>query len=266
MIATASGIIAVIFYILGSFFQSQNLTSENYQRKNVLLCGAVALVAHLINVIQVISTPAGYDFGFFKIATLFSWSIAALVLLSSLKKPLDNLFLALFPLAIISIICSLVLPSTYTPHTDYTAGVLLHIVLAILAVSIITIAAFQSLLIAIVNHQLKHRQAFSLISHLPPLQTMEALLFDIVWVGLFLLTGVIVSGILFMDDFFGQHLSHKTVLSLISWVVFAILLWGRHQLGWRGNTAIRWTLTGFVFLILAYFGSKFVLELILERS
>lgn len=265
MVAIVSGIIAVIFYTLGSFFQSQNLTSENYKRSRVLLCGGIALAAHLVNVIQVISTPTGYDFGFFKIATLFSWSIAALVLLSSLKKPLENLFLGLFPLAIISIICSLLLPGSDMPQANYSGGVLLHIILAILAISIITIAAFQSLLLAILNHQLKHKQAFSLVSHLPPLQTMEALLFEIVWVGLLLLTGVIISGVLFMDDFFGQHLPHKTVLSIISWVVFAILLWGRHQLGWRGNRAIRWTLVGFLFLVLAYFGSKFVLELILER-
>ena len=68
-----------------------------------------------------------------------------------------------------------------------------------------------------------------------------------------------------MEDFFGQHLSHKTVLSTISWIVFGILLWGRHQLGWRGKTANRWIITGFTFLLLAYFGSKFVLEIILDR-
>lgn len=266
MVAILSGIIAVIFYFLGCFFQSQNLTSENYQRKNVLLCGALALAAHLISLIEVINTPLGYDFGFFKVATLFSWCIAAIVLLSSLKKPLENLFLALFPLSIISITCSLLLPSSFVPQEHYSGGVLLHIVLAILAVSFITIAAVQAVLIAFINYQLKHKQAFSVIRHLPPLQTMEALLFEIVWVGLLLLTGVIISGILFMDDFIGQHLPHKTVLSIISWIVFAVLLWGRYQLGWRGKRAIRWTLTGFAFLILAYFGSKFVLELILERA
>ncbi len=100
---------------------------------------------------------------------------------------------------------------------------------------------------------------------MPPLQTMESLLFEIIWVGILLLSGVIITGFLFTDDFFGQSLSHKTVLSISSWVVFGILLWGRHFAGWRGATAIRWTVVGFIFLILAYFGSKFVLELILGR-
>ena len=266
MIATVSGISAVIFYLLGTFFQSQNINSTHYKRSRVLVCGLIAVLAHLISVAEVINTPAGYDFGFFKITTMFSCAISILVLLSSLKKPLENLFLALFPLSILSILCSLSLPSAYTPHAHYTNGVALHILLAILAVSTITIGAFQAIFIAFQNRQLKHKQSFSLLSHLPPLQTMEALLFEIVWIGLLLLTGVIVTGMLFMDDFFAQRLPHKTVLSIISWFVFAILLWGRHQLGWRGNTAIRWTLTGFAFLVLAYFGSKFVLELVLERA
>lgn len=266
MYATVSGIMAVIFYSFGSYYQSQNQASEQSIRNKVMLCGLIAVCFHLLNVYWVIKTPVGYDFGFFKIATLFSWSIAVLVLLSSLKKPLENLFLALFPLAIISIICSLTLPSAYTPQSNYSAGVASHILLAILATSIITIAAFQAVFIAFQHRQLKHHQSYGLISRLPPLQTMEALLFNIVWVGLILLSGVIITGILFMEDFFAQHLSHKTVLSIIAWAVFAILLWGRHYMGWRGNTAIRWTLVGFTFLVLAYFGSKFVLELILNRA
>jgi ABC-type uncharacterized transport system permease subunit len=94
---------------------------------------------------------------------------------------------------------------------------------------------------------------------------MEVLLFEIIFVGFVLLLAVITSGFLFMDNMFAQHLVHKTVLTVVSTSVFGVLLWGRHQLGWRGNTALRWTLSGFAVLILAYFGSKFVLELILNR-
>ena len=77
--------------------------------------------------------------------------------------------------------------------------------------------------------------------------------------------GRAVGGVLFLEDIFAQHLVHKTVLSLTAWLVFAVLLWGRFQFGWRGRTAIRWTLSGFAVLLLAYFGSKFVLELVLMR-
>ena len=70
---------------------------------------------------------------------------------------------------------------------------------------------------------------------------------------------------IFLEDIFAQHLVHKTVLSLVAWCIFAILLWGRHVLGWRGNTAVKLTLAGFVVLMLAFFGSKLVLEVILQR-
>jgi len=84
-------------------------------------------------------------------------------------------------------------------------------------------------------------------------------------VGFALLTLALVTGVLFLQDIFAQHLVHKTVLSIMAWCVFALLLWGRWRFGWRGRVAIRWTVGGFVFLMLAYFGSKLVLELILKR-
>src|SRR5690606_24706564 len=164
------------------------------------------------------------------------------IVASSLKKPVDNLFLVLFPLAIISILCSLLLPSRYTPEDDLQGGVALHILLGIVAFSIITVAAVQSLFIAWMSRQLKHKHFSSLLRHLPPLQTMEALLFQIIWVGFFLLLAVIASGFIFMDDMFAQHLVHKTFFTILSWLVFGVLLWGRHRLGWRGKIALRWTL------------------------
>ncbi|MDP4917088.1 MAG: cytochrome c biogenesis protein CcsA, partial [Haliea sp.] len=65
---------------------------------------------------------------------------------------------------------------------------------------------------------------------------------------------------------FAQHLVHKTVLTLIAWVVYSTLLWGRYQLGWRSQTAVRFTLGGFIVLMLAFLGSKLVLELVLQRG
>jgi ABC-type uncharacterized transport system permease subunit len=93
---------------------------------------------------------------------------------------------------------------------------------------------------------------------------MERMLFELVWVGLAALTLSIFSGMLFMEDMFAQHLVHKTVLSLVAWVLFSLLLWGRYQLGWRSQTAVRFTLSGFLLLLLGFFGSKLVLELILS--
>jgi ABC-type uncharacterized transport system permease subunit len=90
-------------------------------------------------------------------------------------------------------------------------------------------------------------------------------MFQMIRIGFVLLSLALFTGVLFLEDIFAQHLVHKTVLSIVAWLVFATLLWGRWRFGWRGQVAIRWTVGGFVFLMLAYFGSKLVLELILNR-
>jgi ABC-type uncharacterized transport system permease subunit len=91
------------------------------------------------------------------------------------------------------------------------------------------------------------------------------MLFELLWIGVTLLTIAIVSGVVFIDDIFAQSLVHKTVLTIGAWLLFSMLLWGHYQLGWRSKTAVRLTLAGFALLMLAFFGSKLVLELILHR-
>jgi ABC-type uncharacterized transport system permease subunit len=140
-----------------------------------------------------------------------------------------------------------------------------HILTSIIAFSLLNIAALQAILLAIQDQQLKRHPPKCFIQSLPPLQTMEALLFQMLGAGIVFLTISLISGFLFIEDLFAQHLVHKTVLSLLAWVIFSGLLIGRSRYGWRGQTAIQWTLIGFVLLLLAYFGSKLVLELILHR-
>ena len=273
MISMISGLIAVLLYAVSASMQRQVLTAaepaaghrESNNASLILALAGGALLAHLVNATVVIRTSGGYDFGFFRVASMFSWVTALIVVVASYRKPLANLFIALFPLAILSILCSTFLPSHFDPLTDLTSGVALHIVVGILAFSVLTIAAVQALVVGWLSRELKHHHFSATLRHLPPLQTMEALLFDIIKAGFIGLLAVIVTGFLFMDDMFAQHLVHKTVLTIVSWVVFGILLWGRYQRGWRGKLALRWMLAGFAVLILAYFGSKFVLEILLDR-
>lgn len=139
----------------------------------------------------------------------------------------------------------------------------MHILLSILAYGILTIAAFQATLLAIQDYQLKHKHPTRFIRTFPPLQTMERLLFQFLLSGEILLTVALVSGFIYLDNMFAQNVAHKTLLSCLAWVVFGILLWGRYFRGWRGSNAIRWTLAGFLLLMLAYFGSKLVREFVL---
>ena len=133
-----------------------------------------------------------------------------------------------------------------------------------MAYSFITIAAVQAGFLAYQNHQVKDHLVGGFISIFPPLQDMEAFLFELLWVGQMLLSLGILAGLVFIDDIWGRDgIIHKTFFSVLAWVVFAVLLLGRHQLGWRGVTAIRGTLTVFGFLIIGFYGSKFALEYIL---
>ena len=133
------------------------------------------------------------------------------------------------------------------------------------AFAVLAIAAVQAVLVGLQNKALRHHHIRGIVQSLPPLTTMERVLFELVWAGIVLLTLSIISGLIFLDNLFAQHLVHKTVLSLGAWVIFTTLLVGRYRFGWRGMRAVRWTLGGCALLLLAYFGSKFVLEILLNR-
>ncbi len=259
-----SGLFAVFFYLMGSVFQGMNFRSNKETRSQVFLFGALALLAHGISAYGVIVSIDGFHFGLFEISTLITLSISLLVLISALRKPLEILFLGLFPLAIISIIASLAIRSDYPP-TNMSTSLASHVLVSILAYSLITIAALQAGILAYQDHQLKHGHAGGLVRKLPSLQAMEAFLFELLWVGQLLLTLTIATAFLFFDDIWGiDGVIHKTVFSLLAWVVFAVLLWGRHQLGWRGRTAIRGTLGGFALLITGFYGVKIALEFLIS--
>lgn len=266
LLTTLSGLIAILFYLISVVYQAKHLNMKVKEPNPggwVFVLGLLAVLAHGISAGSVLRNGEGYHFGIVQISTLICASISLMVLLSSLRKPLGILVLGFFPLAIVSIIASLTIKSTFPPR-PLGIGLASHILLSILAYSLLTIAALQAGFLAFQNYQLKHRHAASVIRRFPPLQDMESFLFELLWVGQGLLTLGIILGFIFVDDMWAQGLPHKTFFSLLAWMVFAVLLWGRHRLGWRGTTAIRFTLTGFVFLILGFYGSKIVLEYILN--
>ena len=243
------------------------LRGESYREVKALLIttGTIALVCHAAVNYQLLFIHGGLDLGFFVIASTIAWFIALIGLISSIRAPIDKLLIPVYCVCGIAIASVMLFPSHAETGTLVSPGVAAHILLSILAYSVMTLAACQAVALSIQNHELKARHIRGLLNALPPLQTMEQLLFEIVWVGMVLLSLSIGSGILFLDDVFAQHLAHKTFFAIAAWLIFAMLLWGRHQLGWRGKIAIRWTLGGFFVLMLAYFGSKFILELVLQR-
>ncbi|CDF82450.1 hypothetical protein PKB_1085 [Pseudomonas knackmussii B13] len=230
----------------------------------ILLLGLLALLAQGLSLSQQLITPAGLVLDFFNAASLISAAIIALTLLACLRIPVENLLLFLYPLGAATTLLATLVPHGTLEPINEQPGILAHILLSVLAYGLLTIAVVQALLLLVQDRRLKQKHPAGWIRSFPPLQTMESLLFGFLWGGWVLLSASLISGWLFLDNLFTQHLAHKTILSCFAWVVFAVLLWGRHQLGWRGHKAIRWTLAGFCLLMLAYFGSKLVKEFILH--
>jgi ABC-type uncharacterized transport system permease subunit len=234
-------------------------------RQLVIGLGSIALLLHAFLLYQNTLLVQGFNLGIFNAASLMTWAIALMLLFTVLSKPVDNLIIVFFPLSALAIGLDLAFQSERILSPNTELGVSMHVLTSIVAYSFLTISALQALFLAYQDYQLRHKHPGWVMRKLPPLQVMEVLLFQMLMLGFIFLTLSLLSGFIFLEDIFAQHLVHKTVLSLIAWAVFAALLWGRKRYGWRGQTAIRWNLSGFFFLMLAYFGSKLVLELILKR-
>lgn len=264
MLHITSSIAAIVLYGLAAILLAVPLLRGGHRPSRGLLFGLgfIAVAAHAISAATTIYTPHGIDLGFFRVSSLIFWVICLISLLSSLRRPLHNLLAVLFPLAMLAIIVSSLVhgPNTELPRLDL--GLTTHILLSILAYSVLTIAALQAAALAVQEHQLKQRHLRGVVQALPPLQTMESMLFELLWAGVILLTLAIATGFFYVSDLFAQHLVHKTILSIAAWLTFTLLLAGHHTFGWRSQTAVRWTLGGFIALMLAYFGTKLVLEVI----
>ena len=181
---------------------------------------------------------------------------------------LDGLQALVLPLAAAASILPGLMPAAGALPNTNLAVFKIHLLIAMLAYSLLTIASLHVLLMALLERRLHDGTVTQVLQKMPPLLTMEALLFRIIWAGFVLLTLTLLSGVMFSEELFGKAapFNHKTVFGVVSWLIFAALLAGRRIYGWRGRVAVRWTLAGFLALVLAYIGTKFVIEIILGRS
>ena len=262
------GFIAIALYCATGFLLAFSLYKKGrspISRGRIIALGMTAIILHAFELQGSLFTGHGLNLGFFNAFSLFSWLSALLVLVVALHKPIENLGIIVFPMTAVSIALEMMFPSQHLLLEKALPGLQAHILISVLAYSLLSIAAVQAILLWVQDQQLRSKHPGGFIRALPPLQTMETLLFQMIGAGFILQSLSLISGMIFLENMFTQHLAHKTVLSIIAWGVFAVLLWGRWHFGWRGRTAIRWTLSGAVALMLAYFGSKLVLELVLHR-
>lgn len=221
------------------------------------------------------TAPGTLRVGFAVVLSATLWISVAAYWLENRNMSLDGLRILVLPVAAVAVVLPAIFPGGVVDLSGKSALFSWHIAIAILAYSTLTIAAFHAVLMALQESRLHTRPGAkqqgwlaTAIDRLPPLLTMEKLLFRLIGFGFGLLTLTVLSGVVFSEQLFGMAFqwNHKTVFTMLSWLLFGALLAGRAWRGWRGRTALSFTLTGFATLLLAYVGSRFVLEVVLHRS
>jgi ABC-type uncharacterized transport system permease subunit len=234
-----------------------------------------ALLLHAWAVVQDTATPQGLDFSLLNAISVVGALLAAVAWTSGLLRTVPAIGAILLPLAAAAVLLPALLPRLSpavfaNPHRfAYGAESLaaLHVAVALVSYAMFLVAAVLALVVMGLEKRLRHSVLDPASATVPPLLTLERFLFRLVTVGFVLLTATLASGMLFTEQLFGKPLTftHKSLFSVLGWLTFGALLWGRWRYGWRGRVALRWIITGSLFVFLAYLGSKFVLEVLLGR-
>jgi ABC-type uncharacterized transport system permease subunit len=240
------------------------LPMQTWERAAIL----VALLLQGAGIYVGLFGASGMRFSFSFALSLMLWLAVLIYWLESFRARMDGLQPMVLPLAAISAALPAIYPQLrVVAHAD-AWGFKLHFLTAMLAYSLFTLSALHAVFMGFAERKLHQRALTKSLSSLPPILTMEALLFRIIVVAFVLLTVALGSGVLFSESLFGKAvmIDHKTLFAFASWGIFAALLVGRHAYGWRGRIALRWTLAGFTVLLLAYIGSRFVAEVLIGRA
>jgi len=248
------------------------------EKHRTLVAGGTVF-AWLLHGLVLFGHTIGPDFlrlGFAMMLSATLWITVAAYWAENRNFSLNGLRLLVLPSAAVAVILPVLFPGTVVLLAGKSPLFSWHIVLSTLAYSSLTIAAFHAVLMAVQESRLHAAVALdsqrgwfaSAIDRLPALLTMERLLFRVISFGFVLLTLTVFSGVIFSEALFGKAVKwdHKTIFTMLSWCLFGLLLAGRHWRGWRGKTALSFTLTGFTTLLLAYVGSRFVMEVGLHRG
>jgi ABC-type uncharacterized transport system permease subunit len=228
----------------------------------------IPLILHAVLLYDSVFAGDGVHLGVGNAVSTIVWLTVVIYWLGNFFYNAEGLQAMVMPVAAVCAFLPLLFPPARALPNTELAAFKAHLLISMLAYSLFTIASLHVLLMALLERRLHGGALPAALQKLPPLLTMETLLFRIITAGFVLLTLTLATGIVFSEELFGKALrfNHKTVFGILSWLIFAALLGGRQLYGWRGRIAVRWTLTGFLMLVLAYVGSKFVLEVILGRA
>ncbi|MDA5132782.1 cytochrome C assembly family protein [Psychrobacter sp. ANT_H3] len=258
-------LLAGMVYILVSIYIGWALIQDNPIHKGVSLgLLVVGMLAHAALLYPHVVTLYGLNFNLFNIISLISLFFLFFYVIFSLYRPIVSLGILAAPTALVGMIVGYIGRAPYRPITDISVGLEAHILLSLAAYCVLLMAALQALFLRLQIRELKHQSIHRFwVNKLPSLQSMESLLFDMLLVGFVLLSIALGIGFVYVEDLMAQHLAHKTLFSVLSWLLFGALLLGNWRAGWRGKRAANMTIYAFILLAIGFVGSKFVLEMLL---
>lgn len=265
LIYLAIGLYAIATALIAVHLKSANLDETQNKAPKVSLALAIAfagVAAHGAYAWNISVINQTLNLGLSSMLVLVSGSLTVIFLIGGLLMPIRRLGVLVFPLTIVSLVFALAWGNSVTISDNTSLAFNAHILISLLAYSLLTIATVQALLYVYQERQIKQRTTPAMLLALPPLQTMEQLLFRLIGFGFVLLTLTLVSGAIFSQEIFGYAFTfkHHTILAILGWLVFAVLLFKRIKHGLRGSQAVIWTVAGFLLIQLGYFGTKIVSE------
>ena len=258
------------FWLWSRVAKGQAMVTTGMAQRPLL---TLVIVVHAIGLFQGILPQHNLYLGWALALSAALWLGMIVFWVQSLSMRINGMLLILLPTAALVTLLAGIFPYGHpVPHVN-SDWLRIHLLIAFTAYGLILVAALHAILMAALDRQL-HQPVESAaqrslldraLNSMPPLLTQERLLFQLIWIAFGVLTLTVITGAVVSQRLFSQlfPLDHKSIFTLLSWVTFGTLLWGRHTRGWRGRIALRWTLAGFAFVLLAYTGSRFVLDVIL---
>lgn len=245
-------ILAIISYLAGTGLQMFSMVNQRNFYRLWQFFGGFAIILHAYLLYIWIDIGVGQNLTLINLISLAAWLISLSTLIFATYKPISYLSLFIFPLACISIFFAAIFPTHHVIQTSSHLKQLIHIVSSIFTFSIFACAGLQAILLAIQQKLLRHKDLSGFVFRLPPLETMEQLLFQMIGFGFVVLSIVLITSLVFFQDAIFTLFLGKTILTILAWVVFTVLLIGRHYFGWRGKKAIYCTLSGAILLTFTY--------------
>ena len=260
-------ILALIAYTTSFWYLFFHLMSKRAPNHWFIgIMSGLGLFLHAVVLYHDMATPMGINYDVFNLMSFTTALMMLLSLLYSSYRPVISLNLLGIPVAALGLILGFAFSQTNQMIGKNTLGLDIHIILSLSAYAVLLMATTHAIILWFQDRELKNKQKKRVwVNLLPSFQAMESLLFDMLITGFLLLTAALIFGFFTINDFFGQHLAHKTAFSIVSWFVYGSLLFGHYKFGWRGQKAIRFTILGFILLGVGFIGSKFILEMILRR-